>query len=550
MMRMTTWVVSMGDAPCPGCRAADAARAAVPIPVVVEHRLDRPRAGAGSRPAPGRWEDDRVPGQLRRSLGNLRRLDPALLAPAEALRVTLGVVLPLVIAVAVGRPGRRGRGRGRRPVGGVRLVPGRLPDPGRARWCSPPAAWRSPPWSAGPSAASRCCWCSLTALWALGAGLLTALGPPGTVIGLQCTVALIIVADFAMTPAAGARPGRAGPGRRPAADRCWSSASGPCAPGARSAARSPRRSPRSPATPPTAPRRGALPDADPFAEAATALVRRQPARPGPRPGAGSGRCSTSPSGPGWTSPPCAGRGPSSPSTAASADVVRRRRAAGLGRAGPHRHRRRPDGTRLPWRSSREATAGLTDPLRGGTAARGAAAPARGRGEPGTARPAAGRRADRRRASTPTRTPLTDDGPPPAAHRPVHPGARPAADPAGQPQPALGVVPPRHPSGGRAGRGLGAVHPAAAGTRLLGRPEHAGGPAPGLPRHHVPRHRAHPRHPGRVGRRDGDRGPAAPRPVDAGRAGGGVRVPVRGHASGPATRSSRRSSPATWSSSSR
>ena len=77
------------------------------------------------------------------------------------------------------------------------------------------------------------------------------------------------------------------------------------------------------------------------------------------------------------------------------------------------------GTRLPWQGSGVATRGLTDPLRGGTALEEqlpghVAAVSRGlRGQlRAAARIAAGLEADE--------DPLTDDGPPPAAHRPFMP----------------------------------------------------------------------------------------------------------------------------------
>ena len=36
-------------------------------------------------------------------------------------------------------------------------------------------------------------------MWAFAAGLATSFGPPGTVVGLQAAVALLIAGDFAMT---------------------------------------------------------------------------------------------------------------------------------------------------------------------------------------------------------------------------------------------------------------------------------------------------------------------------------------------------------------
>jgi len=133
-----------------------------------------------------------VPGQLRRSVDNLRRLDPALLAPAEALRVALGVVLPLVIAVSVGHPAEGvAAAAGALSVGfasfqGVYRT--------RARAMVLTACGMAVSTLVGGAVGGQPVVLVLvTALWALGAGLLTALGPPGTVIGLQCTVALIIV---------------------------------------------------------------------------------------------------------------------------------------------------------------------------------------------------------------------------------------------------------------------------------------------------------------------------------------------------------------------
>ena len=141
-----------------------------------------------------------MPGQLRRSLGGLRRLDRSQLTPVEALRVTVGVVLPLVLAVAAGRPGDGvAAAAGALSVGfasfqGVYRT--------RVRAMVLTAVGMAVSTLVGGMVGGRpVLLVVLTAVWALGAGLLTALGPPGTVIGLQCTVALIIVADFTMTPA-------------------------------------------------------------------------------------------------------------------------------------------------------------------------------------------------------------------------------------------------------------------------------------------------------------------------------------------------------------
>jgi uncharacterized membrane protein YccC len=141
-----------------------------------------------------------VPGQLRQSLGNLRRLDRSQLTPVEALRITVGVVLPLAVAVAAGRPGD-----------GVAVAAGAL-SVGfasfqgvyrtRVRAMVLTACGMSVSTLVGGLVGGQpALLVLLTALWALGAGLLTALGPAGTTVGLQCTVALIIVADFSMTPA-------------------------------------------------------------------------------------------------------------------------------------------------------------------------------------------------------------------------------------------------------------------------------------------------------------------------------------------------------------
>ena len=254
-----------------------------------------------------------MPGQLRRSVGNLRRLDPALLAPAEALRVALGVVLPLVVAVAVGHPAEGvAAAAGALSVGfasfqGVYRT--------RARAMVLTACGMAVSTLVGGAVGGQpVALVLVTALWALGAGLLTALGPPGTVIGLQCTVALIIVADFAMTPqqalgraalvlaggllqtllVVGLWPLRTRGQERRAVAEAFAALARYAADGAT---------------------RGALPEADPFADAATALSDANPlGQDRVRPG--SGRCSTSPSGHGWRSPPWAGRGPSSPATVA------------------------------------------------------------------------------------------------------------------------------------------------------------------------------------------------------------------------------------------
>ena len=141
-----------------------------------------------------------MPGQLRQSLGNLRRLDRSQLTPVVALRVTVGVVLPLVVAVAAGRPGD-----------GVAVAAGAL-SVGfasfqgvyrtRVRAMVLTACGMSVSTLVGGLVGGQpALLVLLTAVWALGAGLLTALGPAGTTVGLQCTVALIIVADFSMTPA-------------------------------------------------------------------------------------------------------------------------------------------------------------------------------------------------------------------------------------------------------------------------------------------------------------------------------------------------------------
>jgi uncharacterized membrane protein YccC len=144
-------------------------------------------------------EDDRVPSQLRRSLGSLHRLDRTQLTPREALRVTFGVVLPLVLAVGVGRPGDGvAAAAGALSVGfasfqGVYRT--------RARTMVVTACGMAISTLVGGLVGGQpVLLVLLTAVWGVGAGLLTALGPPGTTVGLQCTVALIIVADFAMTP--------------------------------------------------------------------------------------------------------------------------------------------------------------------------------------------------------------------------------------------------------------------------------------------------------------------------------------------------------------
>jgi len=357
-----------------------------------------------------------VPGQLRRSVGNLHRLEPALLAPAEALRVALGVVLPLVVAVAVGHPAEGvAAAAGALSVGfasfqGVYRT--------RARAMVLTACGMAVSTLVGGTVGGQPVVLVLvTALWALGAGLLTALGPPGTVIGLQCTVALIIVADFAMTPqqalgraalvlaggllqtllVVGLWPLRTrGQERRAVAD-AFAALARYAADGAT---------------------RGALPEADPFADAATALADANPL--------GQDRVLAR--------------------FRALLHVAERARMelAALGRARAQLARdgratevSRVDelmgsaarvltgiaealtGTRLPWHGSGAATRGLTDPLRGATTLEEqlpgqVAAVSRGlRGQlRAAARIAAGLEADE--------DPLTDDGPPPAARRPFMP----------------------------------------------------------------------------------------------------------------------------------
>ena len=267
----------------------------------------------------------------------------------------------------------------------------------------------------------------------------------------------------------------------------------------------------------------------------------------------SARCSTSPSGPAWTSPRCPGPGPSSASR-----PVRRRRgrrpADGLGRAGPHRHRGRPVdpgpavALALGDHPAKRPPAS-TEPLRGGTALEERLPPhvaAVSRGLRGQLR-AAARLVGRLDADEDS---LTHDRPAPPGQRPLPPGAWPVLTLRANLNLQLGVVPACDPAGGRAGGGRGAVHPAAAGARLLGRPAPRWWCCARTTGARCPAGRADPRHPGRVGGRDRDRRPAAPRTLDARRAGGRLRVPVRGHAPAPATRSSRRSSPATSCSSSR
>ena len=138
-------------------------------------------------------------------------------------------------------------------------------------------------------------------------------------------------------------------------------------------------------------------------------------RPGPRPGPVPGAAPRRRAGPDGDRRPGPGAGPACPRRSRRRGG-RRRRAAGVGRPGAHRHRRGPDRHPVALAGLRRGDARADRPAAGRHDARGAAARARGRGQPGTAWPAPGGGADRRGASRPTRTRS-----PTTAHRPRRTG---------------------------------------------------------------------------------------------------------------------------------
>ena len=198
-----------------------------------------------------------MPGQLRRSLGNLGRLDRSQLTPVEALRVTVGVVLPLVVAVAAGRPGD-----------GVAVAAGAL-SVGfasfqgvyrtRVRAMVLTACGMSVSTLVGGLVGGQpALLVLLTAVWALGAGLLD--GPRAGRHDRRAAVhgRADHRGRLLDDPGAGARAGRAGPGRRPAADRARGRPR-PLRTRGQERVRWPRRTPRWGAMPATAPRRAPCP---------------------------------------------------------------------------------------------------------------------------------------------------------------------------------------------------------------------------------------------------------------------------------------------------
>ena len=145
-----------------------------------------------------RWYAITVPGNLHeRHVGADRRstlkVDWTLVEAAAALRCTIGVAIPLLAGSPSSAADRRLRRR-RRRVGGLWFVSGRLPEPrrGDALRGGGDGAFRFRGIACGYTAARDCG----GGVWGFAGGLLVALGPAASFVGLQSIVAVLIAGGF------------------------------------------------------------------------------------------------------------------------------------------------------------------------------------------------------------------------------------------------------------------------------------------------------------------------------------------------------------------
>jgi hypothetical protein len=134
-------------------------------------------------------------GTARQILQSTLKVDWTLVEAAAALRCTIGVAIPLLLGVAIQQPSIGVFGA----VGAVSVGFGSYQGAYRSRaavmlWAALAMAFSIFVGSiAGHSTAAAI---AVTAIWAFGGGLLVALGPAASFVGLQSIVAVLIAAGF------------------------------------------------------------------------------------------------------------------------------------------------------------------------------------------------------------------------------------------------------------------------------------------------------------------------------------------------------------------
>ncbi|GLW09452.1 hypothetical protein Misp01_45810 [Microtetraspora sp. NBRC 13810] len=138
-------------------------------------------------------------GSVKRLVRDLRRVEPANLSVLPALRCAVGVLIPLLVGTAVGRPGEGVTATiGALMVGfasyqgvyGTRFAAMAVTAAGAAISTFVGATAGAYAWLVVP----------LTGVWAFAAGLMASIGPAATVVGLQWTIALVAFTNYPMSP--------------------------------------------------------------------------------------------------------------------------------------------------------------------------------------------------------------------------------------------------------------------------------------------------------------------------------------------------------------
>ncbi|RKS67979.1 putative membrane protein YccC [Motilibacter peucedani] len=137
-------------------------------------------------------------GTVRSLVRQLAAVDRSLLLPGAAVRAAVGVAVVLVVGVAAGSPASAVAAAAGAFSVGIASIQGAYRSRVQATVATSIAMALSTLVGAfvvrwEPLAVGT------VAVWAFAAGMATAFGPPGTVVGLQAAVALLIAGDFAMT---------------------------------------------------------------------------------------------------------------------------------------------------------------------------------------------------------------------------------------------------------------------------------------------------------------------------------------------------------------